>query len=1191
MKKLVLFYFFLIPVLTFGQALSGNYVIGNANSDVNFKTLTAAVAKINAVGVSGPVTFLLDNTTYNTSTNENFPIKINQFSGSATYTLTIKPNADKDVTITSSDTFANNNTVISYAVFQLDGADNIIIDGSNAQNGSTRNLTIQNNGVTDYAARTAIWISSNLDNGANNITIKNIKLKAGTPNEASKLLSGIFVGSNNYNGNLLNGAANALNSNLSFTNNQFINVRQGVLVKGGASDVMKSQNILIASNIFGSTTDSQRSSSPVIISNSNNVNILDNLMDGLKKSDDAWTNILSGIQIENGSNYNIKRNIINNVELPNDSGTATGILVKGVDVNGTISENKISNVKRSVNGANLISGILVQSTNTVSNLIISNNFISNISNQGFNEYSSGAYGMYISGNGIKMYHNTVLINGAFVGISAALFLNSGNTFDIRNNILINTNSTQGVKRFAIYSNVEASAFTNINYNAYFAPKIGYLGGERATLTNWKNATGQDQNSKDVNPIFVSATDLHLQSVPGNAALDNAGANILNVVPKDIDAQDRSTTPDIGAHEFFAVVIPAITVSSTTLPAFSTCAQTASASQSFTLSGTNLTANIVATAPAGFELSKNDMNFSTAVSYVPTSGTVSASTIYARMTGTSTATISGTIAITSTNAITKNITISGEMGLSTTWNGSAWSNNAPTSTMTAIIAGNYNVGANINACSLIVNTNATVVIPTGYSVSLNGAITVESGSSFTLENNASLIQNGTTNSNSGSITVKRYSSPLKRLDYTLWSSPTTSGTNSQTLLNFSPLTTSSRFYNYKTETNLYSAVVSPETTSFSTGKGFLIRMPNTHPTTPTVWQAGSFKGTPNNGDYNVVMQNIESGKGFNLVGNPYPSPISAVQFTTANINNITGALYFWRKTNDSTQPSYYTWTTAGTTAPLTSDQTEVAIFQGVIQTGQGFFVEAKNDATNLIFNNTMRSDDHTNQFFKSASESTIEYNRIWLNASNAEGWSSQTLIAYFTNASNELDPSDGKYINDGDIAFTSLIENVAYTIQGKGLPFSSSDVVPMQLTVKNAGAYTIAIDHVDGLFEGLQNIYLRDNQTGLDHNLKAGSYTFNSEAGSFNNRFSIVYESLLSTDTPIFDSNSIYVSKKDNVININAGAVNISSVDVFDLLGRQIYSNTKVNSSVTSINDLSVADQVVLVKITTDKGIVTKKVKL
>jgi hypothetical protein len=82
----------------------------------------------------------------------------------------------------------------------------------------------------------------------------------------------------------------------------------------------------------------------------------------------------------------------------------------------------------------------------------------------------------------------------------------------------------------------------------------------------------------------------------------------------------------------------------------------------------------------------------------------------------------------------------------------------------------------------------------------------------------------------------------------------------------------------------------------------------------------------------------------------------------------------------------------------------------------------------------------------------------------------------------------------------------------------TDVVPMIFKVTTAGEYTITIDSVDGLFSnGAQTVYLRDNTTGVVHNLSAGAYTFTSASGTFDTRFEIVYRSSLAVSTPVVTS--------------------------------------------------------------------------
>lgn len=522
--------------------------------------------------------------------------------------------------------------------------------------------------------------------------------------------------------------------------------------------------------------------------------------------------------------------------------------------------------------------------------------------------------------------------------------------------------------------------------------------------------------------------------------------------------------------------------------------------------------------------------------------------------------------------------------STTWNGTAWSDGAPDAATTAFVTGAYTVSSNFNACTLTVSNNAAVTVLSGFDVTLNGALTVNAGSTFTLQNNANLLQ-VTNAANAGNIIVKRNSSALKRQDYTLWSSPV----DGQNLLAFSPLTVvspTSRFYNYNTATNFYSSILSPSTTNFETGAGYLIRMPNNHPSvTPTIW-AGQFTGVPHNGDVNLTLVNNGAGQRFNLVGNPYPSPIDMNEFVSDNSANITGTLYFWRKTNNELSPSYCSWSTAGFV-----DNGEAQVFnpQGILQTAQGFLVEAAGNATALQFNNSQRVGDNAGQFFR---EQLLERHRIWLNATNVSGAYSQMLVGYMTGATQGVDFGiDGKYNNDGPIALNSLIDNVEYVIQGRPVPFDVADVVPLRFTTSDAGTYQIAIDHLDGIFLDEQGVYLRDNLLGIIHDLKSGAYVFSYDEGVTDGRFDLVYQpsASLGTDAPAFDENSVIIYKQDGSFVVNSGRIIMDHIQVYDIRGRLLANHKNINAAETTVN-AGEANQVLIFKIVSEANQeVTKKV--
>lgn len=500
---------------------------------------------------------------------------------------------------------------------------------------------------------------------------------------------------------------------------------------------------------------------------------------------------------------------------------------------------------------------------------------------------------------------------------------------------------------------------------------------------------------------------------------------------------------------------------------------------------------------------------------------------------------------------------------TTWDGASWSDGIPDPTKDAVITGNFISTGSLDALSLTVDNAATVSILSGHSVTLAGALAVNSGS-FTLANNAALIQTSNA-ANTGNIVVQRNSSALQRQDYTLWSAPVAG----QNLLSFSPLTLANRFYTYNTTTNLYAAIA-PATNSFEAAAGYLLRMPNNHPATATIW-SGQFSGVPNNGDVVYNMSNT-----YNLTGNPYPSPISMASFVADNTDAITGTLYFWRETNGSSSNNAYCSWTGGTFT--SNNEAQVVNPNGVIQTGQGFFVVAKPGQTALTFKNTQRTPDTANQFFRAADQDE-ERHTIWLNATNAQGAFSQMAVGYITGATLGVDMFDGMAFPDGDMALGSWLDNENYVIQGRPVPFEPTDAVPLTFRCTNPGTYTITLDHVIGLFEGTQQIFLKDKFAGILHNLKTAGYQFDTVSGTFNDRFEIVYQQLLQLgNQQSFGADSLVVYKQADDIVIDSGNVPLQEVSVYDLRGRLLAQQRLSNATATRLY-IGTSNEVLVVRIT------------
>ncbi|RZJ63186.1 MAG: T9SS sorting signal type C domain-containing protein, partial [Flavobacterium sp.] len=236
---------------------------------------------------------------------------------------------------------------------------------------------------------------------------------------------------------------------------------------------------------------------------------------------------------------------------------------------------------------------------------------------------------------------------------------------------------------------------------------------------------------------------------------------------------------------------------------------------------------------------------------------------------------------------------------------------------------------------------------------------------------------------------------------------------------------------------------------------------------------------------------------------------------------------------------------------------------------------------------------SSQFYRmnGGQESSAESHGVWLNLSSESGKFSQMYAGYIDGATNGIDSDlDSEYINDAPTVLASVIESKEFVIQGRTLPFSSSDVVRLLFKTDVAGDYKITIDHVNGLFSGSQDVFLKDNLMGITHNLKESAYSFSTETGSFDSRFEIVYNTTaLSTENPAITSDKVIVYQNDNSISIASATATIKAITVFDMQGRKIYSKEDVNASDAVITGLTAKNQPLIITIQTVNGTVSKKI--
>ncbi|MFI1744912.1 T9SS type A sorting domain-containing protein [Thalassobellus sediminis] len=409
---------------------------------------------------------------------------------------------------------------------------------------------------------------------------------------------------------------------------------------------------------------------------------------------------------------------------------------------------------------------------------------------------------------------------------------------------------------------------------------------------------------------------------------------------------------------------------------------------------------------------------------------------------------------------------------------------------------------------------------------------------------------------------------------------------------------------------------------------------------------TFNGTFNNGIITtpIYRNDFETNDiNFNLIGNPYPSAIDADLFLAAN-NNISqdingtdingaaytdGAIYLW---SQNTAPS----ATVNGNEDFNFSASDYAIINGVgqnaggdgstpsrfIPSGQGFFISMSDSATPVsssvnsdghtisqgivTFNNAMRTNGTTDnsQFFKhSITKSktfTPNSNKLWVNLTSDNGVFNQTLVGYVNGATND---NDGSYFDaqksistaTSAILYTTIDgSNKKFAIQGKATnSLNENEIIKLGFStnINVATLYKLSISQFEGDFLNSNHIYLKDNLLNKTHDLKVCDYSFTSEVGEYNERFKIGFTAeALSTEDNILDTKQLKIVQlnNDHVQFSTSNNLNIKTIRIFNLLGRQLY-NLKGDKSSETYKLSNLKNAIYIAKVELSNGaIITKK---
>ena len=556
-------------------------------------------------------------------------------------------------------------------------------------------------------------------------------------------------------------------------------------------------------------------------------------------------------------------------------------------------------------------------------------------------------------------------------------------------------------------------------------------------------------------------------------------------------------------------------------------------------------------------------------------------------------------------------------LSTTWQvGNTWSNGTPSTSTVAIINNNYDtsVSGSFEACSVTVNNGFTLDIKSGTYVSIINDLTVNSGGNLLVQNNGSLVMVNDSGvvTNNGNTQVYRTASGIRGFDYVYWSSPVFgqsidniySSPSPGFKYRWDPLATNINSPTSSGNWQTASGAMLPATgyivrgsssfgmaatniTSVFTGKV------NSGIVSPSITR-GSYQGINYPGANSVTVTKFDDN--WNLVGNPYPSSIKALDFLTFN-TNIQGFVYLWTHGTapvSTTNPFYDSFTYNYTandyiTYNGTATTSGPSGFNGYIASGQGFFVSMNDGITGtetVTFKNSMRNKTYNNsQFYRTMQSETADKNRIWLDLIDSNNVPVRTVVGYVAEATIGLDRMYDAFKNIAkEKNIYSLSEDETLIIQGRPTPFDQNDQVPIGVNILSAGDYKIAIAAVDGLFEQGQAIFLEDKVFNIIYDLRAAPYSFSTTAGKFDDRFVLRYTNT-ALGNPDFGNieNSVIVAGNQGELTIKSSIENIQEVTIYDVLGRQLFFTKEINNTNFVTSNISLSQQTLIVKIKLENG--------
>jgi len=396
-----------------------------------------------------------------------------------------------------------------------------------------------------------------------------------------------------------------------------------------------------------------------------------------------------------------------------------------------------------------------------------------------------------------------------------------------------------------------------------------------------------------------------------------------------------------------------------------------------------------------------------------------------------------------------------------------------------------------------------------------------------------------------------------------------------------------------------------------GEGYWVYLGNGQTTTSDMTWTVSGSAVQGSVSVNLTNTSGSAYPGFNLVANPYPSPVRFRELMAvgSNSSNITNVIYIYN-------PDLGLTTSYNGVSDISSHSSGA---KDVIPIGQGFHLEATTN-TSFVFAEVAKTPSNTssNPLLKlpqssppseqnnpsadnSSNSMQASLIRLTLN-SNAGAWD-ETVVHFHPSATAQMDIMDARKIFPNSFntstanpdpkksTISTRYLNEDYSINS--IPVSPNGyTVPVLVTSKVSGIYTISITETKDIPNGVC-VQLKDKFTNSLHNLLNSPYVFQFHDTTSTPRFDLlVCGGWVPTGvqhSPAQNTEYLQILKGENGFYFSGTKLDGSRICITNILGQILYENPRVHAPDQKLDlPFQSNENLLIVTVETSSGKYTRK---